>query len=189
MDMHHSIIQQSINPLIQSPTPSILASFPGRRLDQFPELRILLQRFVLLHLESRAEEKIFERVPAENAMHHQAQLVALASVLALRPAYLVLDEPTSQLDPQGTQLAGEAFARLTRSGEVGILLVEHKTDLLERLADRVAVLAEGELVAVGPAAGVLADERLEAWGVDPPARVRLARAAERAGVQLPVSAA
>src|SRR3989442_13755887 len=77
MDMHHSIIQQSINPLIQSPTPSILASFPGRRLDQFPELRILLQRFVLLHLESRAEEKIFERVPAENAMHHQAQLVAL----------------------------------------------------------------------------------------------------------------
>jgi len=119
----------------------------------------------------------------------QAQLVALASVLALRPAYLVLDEPTSQLDPQGTQLAGEAFARLTRSGEVGILLVEHKTDLLERLANRVAVLAEGELVAVGPAAGVLADERLEAWGVDPPARVRLARAAERAGVQLPVSAA
>src|SRR5438445_13610381 len=77
MDMHHSIIQQSINPLIQSPTPSILASFPGRRLDQFPELRILLQRFVLLHLESRVEEKIFELVPSENLMHHQAQLVAL----------------------------------------------------------------------------------------------------------------
>ena len=42
----------------------------------------------------------------------QAQLVALAGVLALRPAYLVLDEPTSQLDPQGTRLVGDALAAL-----------------------------------------------------------------------------
>ena len=40
----------------------------------------------------------------------QAQLVALASVLALRPRYLVLDEPTSQLDPEGTRLVGDALA-------------------------------------------------------------------------------
>src|SRR6266550_4232586 len=46
-------------------------------LDQFPEFRILLQRFILLHLESRAEEKILQCVPVENAMHHEAQLVAL----------------------------------------------------------------------------------------------------------------
>jgi energy-coupling factor transport system ATP-binding protein len=115
----------------------------------------------------------------------QAQLVALASVLAMRPSYLVLDEPTSQLDPHGTQLAGEALARLAASSEVGILLVEHKADLLEGLAERVAVLSAGKVVAIGPAADVLEDERLDGWGVDPPSRIRLERAAQRAGVVLP----
>ena len=115
----------------------------------------------------------------------QAQLVALASVLALRPPYLVLDEPTSQLDPHGTRLAGEALARLAAATQVGILLVEHKTDLLEVLADRVVVLAAGRLVREGGAAEVLSDERLEGWGVDPPSRVRLDRAARQAGVALP----
>ncbi|MDP9250191.1 MAG: energy-coupling factor ABC transporter ATP-binding protein, partial [Chloroflexota bacterium] len=118
----------------------------------------------------------------------QAQLVALASVLAMRPSYLVLDEPTSQLDPHGTQLAGEALARLAASSEVGILLVEHKTDLLEDLAQRVAVLSAGRVVAIGPAADVLQDERLDGWGVDPPSRIRLARAAQQAGVLLPAGA-
>jgi len=117
----------------------------------------------------------------------QAQLVALASVLAMRPSYLVLDEPTSQLDPHGTQLAGEALARLAASSEVGILLVEHKTDLLESLAERVAVLSAGRVVAIGGASEVLHDERLDGWGVDPPSRVRLERAAQRAGVVLPAA--
>ncbi|HYX12465.1 MAG TPA: ABC transporter ATP-binding protein, partial [Candidatus Acidoferrum sp.] len=70
----------------------------------------------------------------------QAQLVALAGVLALRPAYLVLDEPTSQLDPQGTRLVGDALARLVDATGAGVLIVEHKTDLLERVTSRVAVL-------------------------------------------------
>jgi energy-coupling factor transport system ATP-binding protein len=118
----------------------------------------------------------------------QAQLVALASVLAMRPSYLVLDEPTSQLDPRGTQLVGGALARLAGSSEVGILLVEHKTDLLEGLAQRVAVLSAGTVVAIGPAMEVLRDERLDGWGVDPPSRIRLLRAAKRARVVLPAGA-
>ena len=67
----------------------------------------------------------------------QAQLVALAAILALRPDFLVLDEPTSQLDPQGTRLVGEALRRLARESRTAILVVEHKTSLLDQLADRV----------------------------------------------------
>ena len=119
----------------------------------------------------------------------QAQLVALASVLAMRPAYLILDEPTSQLDPQGTHLVGDALAGLVRATGAGVLIIEHKTDLLDRMADQVAVLAGGRLAALGPARETLGDERLEGWGVEPPARVRLARAAARAGVTLPEVAA
>lgn len=114
----------------------------------------------------------------------QAQLVALAGVLALRPAYLVLDEPTSQLDPQGTRLVGDALRSLARNSNAGVLIVEHKTDLLAGLASRLAVIEAGRLVADGPASVALADERLPGWGVQPPSSVRLARAAAGAGVSL-----
>jgi energy-coupling factor transport system ATP-binding protein len=119
----------------------------------------------------------------------EAQLVALAGVLALRPAFLVLDEPTSQLDPQGTRLVGAALAGLVAATGAGVLIVEHKTDLLDRMADRVVVLAAGRLVAEGPAGETLADPRLDGWGVEPASRVRLARAAAAAGVTLPEVAA
>ncbi len=115
----------------------------------------------------------------------QAQLVALAGVLALRPAYLLLDEPTSQLDPLGTNLVGKAIAELTSRTGTGVLLVEHKTDLLASIADDVAVLADGELVLMGPAPSTPADPRLDGWGTDPPSAVRLARAAASAGVEIP----
>jgi energy-coupling factor transport system ATP-binding protein len=119
----------------------------------------------------------------------QAQLVALASVLAMRPAYLVLDEPTSQLDPQGTRLVGEALGRLVGSSQVGVLLAEHKTDLLARIATTVLVLDAGAMVIDGPAAEVLADPRLPEHGVEQPSEVRLRRAAADADVELPEVAA
>ncbi len=115
----------------------------------------------------------------------QAQLVALAGVLAMRPAYLVLDEPTSQLDPQGTDLVATAIAALAEQSGAGVLVAEHKTDLLARLAAEVVVLGNGQVLAHGRAEEVLADERLDEWGVEPPSGVRLQRAAKAAGVRLP----
>lgn len=112
----------------------------------------------------------------------QAQLVALAAVLAMRPSYLVLDEPTSQLDPQGTQLIGSALLRLARDTGVGLLVAEHKTDLLASIAEQCIVLVAGGVAAAGPAAGVLADPRLEEWGIEPPSAVRIERAAQNAGL-------
>ena len=113
----------------------------------------------------------------------QAQLVALASVLALRPRYLILDEPTSELDPAGTALVADALARVARETGAGILLVEHKTDVLARIADDVAVLADGSVALAGPAAEVLADPRLAGFGVEPPARVRLEREVRASGLE------
>lgn len=115
----------------------------------------------------------------------QAQLVALASMVAMRPAYLVLDEPTSQLDPLGTKLVGAALVDLIADTETGILLVEHKTDLLSEVAQRVVVLAAGRIVAMGHAADILADPRLADWGVEAPSAIRIGRAATEAGVTLP----
>jgi energy-coupling factor transport system ATP-binding protein len=118
----------------------------------------------------------------------QAQLVALASILALRPACLVLDEPTSQLDPHGTRLVGEALGRVARELGVAILVTEHKTSILVGVADDVVVLEQGRVVRAGPAAEVLADPHLEGYGVEPPPAVRIRRALAGAGVAAPPAA-
>jgi energy-coupling factor transporter ATP-binding protein EcfA2 len=112
----------------------------------------------------------------------QAQLVALAAILALRPAYLILDEPTSQLDPQGTRLVGDALRRLAAENRTGILLVEHKTALLDRLADSVVLIDEGRIVRAGPAVEVLGDPALADHGVEPPPRARIRAAIAAAGL-------
>jgi energy-coupling factor transporter ATP-binding protein EcfA2 len=132
-------------------------------------------------IEAMGIGSIIERDPARLS-GGQAQLVALAGVLALRPRYLILDEPTSQLDPLGTNLVGESLARAAKSTGAGILIVEHKTDLLARLCDDVAVIDGGRMVARGHTAEILGSRDLEAWGVGQPAATRLRGAVESAGL-------
>ena len=118
----------------------------------------------------------------------QAQLVALAAILALRPDFLILDEPTSQLDPHGTRLVGEALRGLARERRTAILVVEHKTALLDHLADRVVAIDHGRIVRAGPSAEVLADPALVELGVEPPPRVRVRAALVGAGLRTPAEA-
>lgn len=125
-------------------------------------------------------ERLAERDPGRLS-GGQAQLVVIASILAMRPSHLVLDEPTSQLDPDGTRLVGSALRELAASG-TAMLVVEHKADLLEELCDRIAVIEAGRIVLDGQTAGVFADPRLEDWGVEPPSRIRLIRAVEERGL-------
>lgn len=112
----------------------------------------------------------------------QMQLVAVAGVLAMRPRHLVLDEPTAQLDPEGKRLVADALRRLLSIG-TGLLVAEHDTDLLAELCSTVVVLSAGRLVSAGPPREVLANPRLEEWGVEPPASVRLHRAVSAHGLE------
>jgi len=102
----------------------------------------------------------------------QAQLVAIASLLAMRPRHIILDEPTAQLDPAGTRLVGEALRSLAETG-TSLLIAEHKTDLLDGLCSRVVAIDGGRIVLDGPTATIFEDPRLAELGVEPPARVRL----------------
>jgi len=111
----------------------------------------------------------------------QAQLVALAAVVALGPSVLVLDEPTSQLDPAGTRFVGDALARLATEAGTAILLVEHKTALVARIANEAVLLVGGRIERRGPARDLLADPTIEKHGVEPPPSVRIERAAAAAG--------
>ncbi len=124
-------------------------------------------------------ESIIERNPSRLS-GGQAQLVGIASLLAMRPGHVILDEPTAQLDPAGTRLVGDALRSLAERG-TSLLLAEHKTDLLDGLCSRVVAIDSGAIVVNGPADDVLADPRLTELGVEPPSRVRLARAIQAAG--------
>lgn len=115
----------------------------------------------------------------------QQQLVAIAGLLALRPAHLVLDEPTAQLDPAGTAMVATALAALAANG-ASILIAEQKTDLLARICSRVVALDAGRAALDGLAADLLADPRLIDLGVAAPAAVRMRRAAVQA--KLPAAA-
>jgi energy-coupling factor transporter ATP-binding protein EcfA2 len=127
-------------------------------------------------------EELAERDPLRLSGGQQ-QLVAIAGLLAMRPEHLVLDEPTAQLDPAGTQLVADAIARLAADG-ASILVAEQKTDLLSAVASRVIVLAEGRVALQGRAQDVLADPELPALGVAEPSAVRLRRVGRAAGVPM-----
>lgn len=113
----------------------------------------------------------------------QKQRLAIAGALAMRPRYLVLDEPTSMLDPVGRDEVLEVIRTLRAAGH-GIMLITH--DLAEAsAADSAVVLDRGHVVFDGVPAELLGDERLESWALEVPAGLRLAAALRESGVPVP----
>ena len=105
------------------------------------------------------------------------QRLALASILALRPQGLVLDEPTANLDPVGTREVLDAIRRLVADRERSLLIIEHRLDEVLPFIDRVAVLdRNGALALTGTPREVFVDQmdRLVALGVWIPQLRRLA---------------
>ena len=105
------------------------------------------------------------------------QRVALASILALGPHGLVLDEPTANLDPAGAHEVLAAVARLVDDRRRSLLLIEHRLDDVLRLVDRVVVLdADGRLALSGTPREIFVEhmDRLDALGVWVPQLRRLA---------------
>lgn len=97
----------------------------------------------------------------------EKQRLAIASVLALSPRVIVLDEPTTDLDPEGK---AEVFALISHLRERGLslIVIEHETEELRR-ADRVILMREGAVISIGPPAEVMTNlELLEQSGVHPP---------------------
>lgn len=111
----------------------------------------------------------------------QQQRLALASVMALEPSVLVLDEPTSQLDPAGARSLIESLHALTESGGTTVVLAEHKLEWVAAFADRVIALADGRVIADGPPAETLSLEAVIQSGVGQTRYTRAARLAVQAG--------
>ena len=107
----------------------------------------------LLHIEELRDKNPYELSGG------QGQKVALASIIAMDPEIMVIDEPTSQLDPKGTEEIFEIIDILKKEGKT-IILVEHKLELIAEYAEKVMVLDEGEMILSGNTEDVLKNKIL-----------------------------
>jgi energy-coupling factor transporter ATP-binding protein EcfA2 len=107
----------------------------------------------------------FERRSPHHLSGGEKQRVCLAGLLACNPSILVLDEPTSDLDPRGRR----ELARLIRGLPATRVIASHDLELVLDLCSRVYLLDGGEVVAGGPAVKIFSDEELMvAHGLEKP---------------------
>lgn len=144
-------------------------------------------------------EEVVEQLSIQPLVHKnpnelsggQRQKVAFASIVAMDADVIVIDEPTSQLDPEASEAVFAIIGDLKERGK-SIVLVEHKIDLLAEYADRLTVMRDGRVAATGTTHEVLASAGLAALGVPVPEVTELAgrlRAAGRPLATTPVTRA
>ena len=105
----------------------------------------------------------------------QLQRVAICSVLAMKPDVLILDEPTSQLDPEGSEEVFHTVDELTKMG-ITIIMIEQKIEKLAGYCDRVLLMHQGRVVDYDTPRKIFSREDLYDLGVNPPAYTCFARA-------------
>jgi energy-coupling factor transporter ATP-binding protein EcfA2 len=104
----------------------------------------------------------------------EKQKVAIASVLALHPEILVLDEPTSELDPQSAEEVLRLLERLNDELGLTVILIEQRLDRVVHLVDRILVMGGGEIIADGTPREVMGGD-IDGLGIGLPPVIRLMR--------------
>jgi energy-coupling factor transport system ATP-binding protein len=104
----------------------------------------------------------------------QMQRLAIASIIAMKPEIIVLDEPTSQLDPQGSEEVFKAVQSLSRQG-ITIIMVEQKVEKLAQYTDRIILMNDGKIVDIDIPGRIFSREDLLNYGVQAPVFTRACR--------------
>jgi energy-coupling factor transporter ATPase len=124
-----------------------------------------------------------ERAPHELSGGQQ-QRVAIASVLAMQPEVIVLDEPTSFLDPLTAKKIFEVIYDLNKRLETTVILVEHRLDLTAKYTDHIIIMDEGKVVQDGEPHKILRSEEARLIGIGIPKATRLYQVLTKDGVDL-----
>jgi ABC-type branched-subunit amino acid transport system ATPase component/ABC-type branched-subunit amino acid transport system permease subunit len=143
-----------------------------------PESILRLPRGIRVNRQARTEAlEILEALGLEHILHQEAaalphgtrRMVELARAIALRPSFILLDEPAAGLSPVELDLVTEVCQNLARSG-VGVLLIEHNVPMVLSIADTVTCLHQGRILFQGTPAELRADTTVASvfLGIDEP---------------------
>ena len=134
-----------------------------------------------LSLEEFGEKSPFELSGGEK------RRAALAGILAMRPKYLVLDEPMAGLDPQGRQSILGMLEKLRQETGCSIIMVSHSMEDVARHADRILVMNRGEIMYLDTPKAVFShSEELAEMGLSLPAPCRVAALLRAKGKDVPL---
>ncbi|MEM3713083.1 MAG: ATP-binding cassette domain-containing protein [Nitrososphaerota archaeon] len=104
----------------------------------------------------------------------EQQRLAIATVLAMKPEIIVLDEPVALLDPIGKYQVLSTVRKLAEEEKLTVVIAEHEIEELATMVDKIVVLYDGRLISVDNSRNVLSElEKLKAIGVDPPSITEL----------------
>ena len=134
-----------------------------------------------LSMDQFAEKSPFELSGGEK------RRAALAGILAMRPKYLVLDEPMAGLDPQGRQSILAMLEKLRSDTGCSIIMVSHSMEDVARHADRILVMNQGEVNYLDTPKAVFShSDELSEMGLSLPAPCRVAALLRKMGVDAPL---
>jgi energy-coupling factor transporter ATPase len=152
-------------------------------LENFAMPRDEMRKRVDWALQMAGITELSERPPHELSGGQQ-QRVAIASVLAMQPDIMILDEPTSFLDPVGAQKIFEVISELNKKLGITLILVEHRLDLAAKYANNVIVMDEGSVVLNGTPREIFTSEEARLIGVGIPKATKLYQHLKQNGVHL-----
>lgn len=179
---------QKVGSVFQNP----FNQMTGSKMTVYEEIAFGLENLGVPHeeMKERIEESLAllgisdyrDRAPFDLS-GGQMQRLAIASIIAMKPEVIVLDEPTSQLDPQGSAAVFEAIQTLSEQG-ITVIMVEHKVEKIAAYSDRVLLLDQGKLVDFDTPQKIFSRPDLSNYGVSAPTFTQICRAL---GLTLPGS--
>lgn len=181
-------IRQQVGMVFQNPDNQLIATIVEEDVAFGPEnLGVPPAEIV-----SRVEESLSQVAMLEYRHHAphllsggQKQRIAIAGILAMRPQYLVLDEPTAMLDPQGRREVMDTVSRLNREEGITVVWITHHMEEAVR-AHRVMVMEHGRMAVLGTPREVFRQtELLQSLHLDVPVITRLGQLLAQDGFNLP----
>lgn len=179
---HHSIADLSLKAgmVFQNPFTQVT----GSKMTVYEEIAFGLENIGIPRTEIIGRiDSVLNLLNIEQVKDHnpfdlsggQMQRMAIASIIAMKPDILVLDEPTSQLDPAGSEEVFKAIQSLSGQG-ITVILAEHKMEKVAQYCDRVLLLNNGKVVDFDTPGKIFSREDLGENGLTAPVYTRVCKA-------------
>ena len=181
-------VRQRVGMVFQNPDNQIVAGTVEEDVAFGPENAALPPAAIRCRVDAALDAvglQAYRTHPPTRLSGGQKQLLAIAGVLATRPACIVFDEPTSMLDPPGRRRVLETVHQLNDEEGIAVVLITHSMDEAA-VARRVLVMDQGRVVLDGAPEMIFTEaDRLQAIGLDLPVAVEMTRGLRARGMSLP----